>query len=130
MLVVDDEAILLDLWCPHMEIIGVPVCGTASSADAAIAMAIEHRPAVVLMDVRLRGDKDGVDAALVIRETVGSEVVFVTGSKDPEAMARMRLAHPAAVLFKPASDRQLYAAVRDAMESSSRLELKVAEQLP
>ncbi len=45
-------------------------------------MAQKHRPRVVLMDVRLRGESDGVSAALAIHEHVGSKVIFITGSKE------------------------------------------------
>jgi CheY-like chemotaxis protein len=114
-LVVDDEPIIAELWCMHLEIMGVEVCATAEAAEAAIALAREHRPAVVLMDVRLQGAKDGVDAALAIAQSVGSKVIFVTGSRDPEAMARIRLLPQATTLFKPASERQLRSAILGAL---------------
>lgn len=115
-LVVDDEALIADLWCMQMELIGVDVCGVAATADAAIALAQEHRPAVVLMDVRLRGERDGVDAAISIRQSVGSKIVFVTGSKEPQTITRMQLGTPSAILFKPVSDRQLHTAIREALK--------------
>jgi len=70
-----------------------------------------HRPAIVLMDVRLKGAKDGVDAALAIHETVGSKVIFITGSSEPATVSRIALDHPSAVLFKPVTEQQ----VRDAI---------------
>ena len=114
-LVVDDEALIADLWCMHMEMIGVEVCGVAATAEAAVALAQEHRPAVVLMDVRLRGASDGVDAARLLGEHVASKVIFITGSRDPDTIARIQSAEPAAILFKPVSDRQLHTAVREAL---------------
>ena len=114
-LVVDDEALIADLWGLHMEMIGIEVCGLAATADGAVRLAQEHRPAVILMDVRLRGTKDGVDAAIAIRSSVGSKVIFITASKDPETIARIQLGSPTAILFKPVFDRQLHAAVRDAL---------------
>ena len=63
------------------------------------------------MDMRLRGAEDGVDAALVIHETVGSKVIFITGSKEPSTMARIQLDHPEGVLFKPVSTAQLRSAL-------------------
>ena len=90
-LVVDDEVLIADLWCSQIDSMGFAVCGVAATAEAAVAMAQEHRPSLVLMDMRLRGDKDGVDAALVIHESVGSKVIFITGSKEPETMARIEL---------------------------------------
>jgi CheY-like chemotaxis protein len=114
-LVVDDESLIVRLWCIQLETIGFEVCGTAATAEAAIALAQEHRPSIVLMDMRLRGEKDGVDAALAIHESVGSKVIFITGSNEPQAMARIELGHPAAVLLKPISNRQLQSAIEDAL---------------
>ncbi len=112
--VVDDEYLIALGLSAQVAEIGLPVCGTAGSAEEAITLVESERPAVVLMDVRLGGDKDGVDAAIAIHERVGSKVIFVTGSREPETMARIREDHPAAVLFKPISDRQL----RDAIETA------------
>ena len=110
-LVVDDHAIIAELWCLHMEMMGLEVCGTAATADEALSLAEQHRPAIVLMDVRLRGEKDGVDAALAIHASVGSKVIFITGSQEPETLARIALDHPAAVLIKPVADHLLKATV-------------------
>jgi DNA-binding NarL/FixJ family response regulator len=117
-LVVDDEVIIAELWSMHMEMMGLEVCGSAATADDAVALAVEHRPAVVLMDMRLRGQKDGVDAALAIYETVGSKVIFITGSQEPSTMSRIQLDHPAAVLIKPVPDHLLQKAVTDALIAS------------
>jgi AmiR/NasT family two-component response regulator len=113
-LVVDDELLIAQGLCLQIEDMGMAVCGTAATADEAIALAQQHRPSIVLMDMRLRGDKDGVDAAIVIHDTVGSKMIFITGSREPATMARIRLDHPSAVLFKPISDWQL----RDAIETA------------
>lgn len=117
-LVVDDEAIIVELWSMHMQMMGIEVCGSAATADAAVALAEEHRPAVVLMDMRLRGQKDGVDAALAIHASVGSKVIFITGSQEPDTLARIQLDHPEAVLIKPVSDRLLQSTVTKALIAS------------
>jgi DNA-binding NarL/FixJ family response regulator len=117
-LVVDDEVLIADHWCMVLEDMGLKVCGQAETASAAVALARAHRPKVVLMDVRLRGEQDGVDAALAIHDLVGSKVIFITGSKEASTAARIRMDHPEAVLYKPVSDRQLQSAVRAAMGPS------------
>jgi len=114
-LVVDDEFLIAQGLCLQVEDLDMAVCGTAATADEAVALAQLHRPELVLMDVRLRGDKDGVDAALAIHHTVGSKVIFITGSREPSTIARIQMDHPAGVLFKPISDRQLRSAVEVAL---------------
>ena len=113
-LIVDDQALIADLWSILLEEMGIEVCGTAPTAREAIAMARHHRPRVIIMDVRLRGDLDGVDAAIAIHETLASRVIFITGSREPATMARIQRDNPAAVLFKPVSNHQFQTAVRDA----------------
>jgi DNA-binding NarL/FixJ family response regulator len=113
-LVVEDEFLIAQGICMQVEDIGLPVCGTAATADDALAAALEHRPMIVLMDVRLQGLGDGVDAALAIHEHVGSKVIFVTGAREPATLDRIGMDHPAGVLFKPVSDRQLRTAIEAA----------------
>lgn len=115
--VVDDEFIIAEALTMQLEDMGMTVCGAAATADEAVALVQARRPAVVLMDVRLNGEKDGVDAAIEIHRTVGSKVIFVTGSREPATMARIQLDHPAGVLFKPISDWQLRQAIDAALAS-------------
>lgn len=110
-LVVEDEFLIAASLKMQIEDLGMVVCGTADTASLAISMAQEHRPRVILMDMRLKGQGDGVDAALAIHQTVGSKVIFITGSREPATMARIQEDHPAAVLFKPIYGRQLQTAI-------------------
>jgi DNA-binding NarL/FixJ family response regulator len=116
-LVVDDEFLIAQGLCMQVEEMGLPVCGSAATANEAVVLTRRHRPAVVLMDMRLRGEGDGVDAALAIHATVGSKVIFLTGSREQETIDRMRLSRPAAILFKPVSERALRSAIHAAMAS-------------
>jgi CheY-like chemotaxis protein len=103
-LVVDDEALIADLWRLYAEMMGLEVCGWAATAADAVTLAEALRPAVVLMDMRLRGPGDGVDAALAIHRSVGFRVIFITASQERETLERIKLDHPAAVLIKPVSE--------------------------
>ena len=114
-LIVEDEFLIADMFETQIEAMGITVCGIAGTADQAVALAREHRPALVLMDVRLKGDKDGVDAAIAIHNTVGSKIIFITGSREPANVKRMELDHPIAVLFKPIYGRALQRAVESAL---------------
>ena len=110
-LIVDDEFLIVMGLHYMAEEIGLNVCGTAATARDAVRIAQEHRPQIVLMDVRLKGKQDGVDAALAIHETVGCPVVFITGSKEPETIQRIHQDHPAFILIKPILLHQLRDAV-------------------
>ena len=114
-LVVEDEFMIADLFATQIEDMGLRVCGIADTAQKAIALATEHRPALVLMDVRLKGDMDGVDASIAIHKAVGSKIIFITGSREPANLERIKLDHPTAVLFKPIFGRRLQTAVEAAL---------------
>ncbi len=115
-LIVEDEFLIVMSLSMLIEDLGMDVCATAATADDAVALAREFRPSIVLMDVRLQGERDGVDAAIAIRALVGSKIIFLSGSRDAKTTARIRLADPTAVLFKPVSDRELM----NALETAAR----------
>ncbi|MBO9576333.1 MAG: response regulator [Sphingobium sp.] len=106
-LIVEDEFIIAEALRAQLADIGFDVCGMAATAEDAVRLAQEHRPDLVLMDMRLDGPGDGVDAALAIHETVGSRVIFVTGSREDATIERINEDHPLATLFKPVSSIQL-----------------------
>lgn len=80
---------------------GHDVVATAPSAERAIALAKEHRPEAVVMDVHLPGEVDGITAAERIREFLDCKIVFVTGYSDEEMVNRAQRLQPLAVLEKP-----------------------------
>ena len=110
-LIVDDEQLIALSLTMTLEEMGIEVCGTAATALKAVEMANRHRPGIILMDVRLKGEKDGVDAALAIHEIFEASVIFITGSREPETVARIRQDHPAAILFKPILPVHLHEAI-------------------
>ena len=106
-LVVEDEFIIAEGLRVQLEDMGIAVCGIAATAGDAIDLAVAHTPGLVLMDMRLKGEGDGVDAALAIHAHVGSKVIFITGSREQATIDRIALDHAAATLFKPVSPFQL-----------------------
>jgi two-component system, response regulator PdtaR len=111
-IVVDDEFLIVELLSMMLEDMEVEVCASADNADEAIIIAERHRPRIVLMDVRLKGRKDGVEAARVIKQNLDTSVIFITGSREPATVERLERHHPAAILFKPIGFEQLKKVVR------------------
>jgi two-component system, response regulator PdtaR len=120
-LIVEDEYLIAMGLSAQVEDMGLEVCATADTAEGAVAQARMHRPAIVLMDVRLRGEKDGVDAAQAIHDSVGSKIIFITGSREQRTIDRIGQDHPFATLFKPITDRQLQATVSEAMLAAGQI---------
>ena len=106
-LIVEDDDLLQESLWNLLEDLGYLVCGAADTADKAVALATRHDAMVVLMDVRLRGERDGIDAAREIHKQTGTPIVFLTGSNDTTTLQRIYQEHPAAVLIKPADPHQL-----------------------
>jgi DNA-binding response OmpR family regulator len=106
-LIVEDEFLIAEGLRAQLNSMNVDVCGVASTAEEAVRLAKSETPNLVLMDVRLDGDRDGVDAALHIHDSLGVPVIFVTGSREQATIDRIALDHAAATLFKPVSSAQL-----------------------
>jgi two-component system, response regulator PdtaR len=105
---VESEAILREA--------GFQVVGIAVSGDEAVAMAEATRPDLVLMDIRLRGERDGIEAAVEVRERFGISCLFATAHSDPAMRQKAEEAAPAGWITKPFSDQQLVQAVLAALE--------------
>jgi DNA-binding NarL/FixJ family response regulator len=106
-LIVEDQFLASEFLRIWTEAYGFEVCGVATSADAAIKLALETKPTHVLMDVRLDGEKDGVDAALEIQPVIDTRIIYCTGSSETATVKRIRDDHPFEVLFKPIDPKAL-----------------------
>jgi two-component system, response regulator PdtaR len=106
-LIVEDE-FFISLDIKHLlETLGHVVAGTAVSADEAVKIAEIEHPDVVLMDIRLVGLRDGIDAAEEIRARFRIGSIFVTANSDPETRRRAQATQPLGFLAKPLTAEQL-----------------------
>ena len=100
-LIVEDETIVaLDMRC-RLEGFGYQVCGLAATGTAAIQLADEHRPDLVLMDIKLKGEMDGIEAASHIRDIFEVPIVFVTAFTDDETLQRVKHSSSYGYMVKP-----------------------------
>lgn len=115
-LVVEDELIIAWQLSLMVEDLGYEVCGTAADEPEAVRLALEAWPDVVLMDVQLARDGDGIRAAATIRAALRLPVVFCTAyAADPSSRARMAAAGAAGVLSKPVLPAALGGAIATAL---------------
>lgn len=94
---------------------GYDVFEIVTSATEAIEAAGNCKPDLILMDVRLVGHRDGVDAALEIRQRFDIQCLFVTAYVDPALRSRAEAARPLGWLTKPIAGESLVAAVGEAL---------------
>jgi CheY-like chemotaxis protein len=110
-LIVEDEFyIALDIEA-SLAALGHTTLGIAISADQAVAIAERERPDVVVMDIRLAGSRDGIDAAEEIYARFGIRSLFVTANTDPQTRQRAAALKPIAFLEKPLSLQRLQASL-------------------
>ncbi len=110
-LVADDEVIIAEDLRQRLTLAGYDVLGPVSSGADAIALAGTERPDVALMDIRLRGDVDGIVAAARISDEYLIPIVFITACSDTATMDRARALPMSTLLIKPFEDRELQLAM-------------------
>jgi len=114
-LVVEDERIVamaLEQGLRHM---GYSVAGIATSGEEAEQNVAQTRPDLVLMDIQLRGNTDGIDAAARIRAQFDIPVVYLTAYADDGILQRAKVTEPYAYITKPFEERDLRAAIEMAL---------------
>lgn len=114
LLVEDDFLVSMEMET-GLEEAGYEVAGIAATAEDAVALAAERRPALVVMDIRLASDRDGVDAALEIYRTLGIRSIFASAHGDAQIRARAEPARPLGWVAKPYRVETLLKAVEEAL---------------
>ncbi|AFZ09059.1 response regulator receiver sensor signal transduction histidine kinase [Oscillatoria nigro-viridis PCC 7112] len=131
-LVVEDEVIVAQDIAGRLTKLGYAVTATVSSGEEAIQKAIENPPDLVLMDIVLKGDMDGVTAAEKIRTNRNVPTVFLTAYADDQTLQRAKLTDPFGYIIKPFQQNDLRVAIeialhRHEIETKMRESLKAAE---
>jgi len=106
-LIVEDEFYISLHTRGLLQALGHVVVAVAVSADQAVRIAESERPDVVLMDIRLTGSRDGIDAADEISNRFGIASIFVTANTDRATRQRAESVHPLGFLEKPLTEQRL-----------------------
>jgi len=114
-LVVEDERIVAEDIQDILRSLGHLVCGVASSGEEAIEKAGETRPDLVLMDIMLDGNMDGVEAAAQISAPLDIPVVYLTAYADDSTLERAKLTSPYGYVLKPFEERDVHSAIEMAL---------------
>ncbi|MGO8675262.1 MAG: response regulator [Limisphaerales bacterium] len=106
-LIVEDEAIVAEDLAQKLGRLGYEIRGTTARGEAAVALARDLRPDLVLMDIRLQGAMDGVEAAARIRSECALPVIFLTAHSDQATLQRAKLTEPFGYILKPFEELEL-----------------------
>lgn len=123
-LVVEDEHIVAMGIKKMLKSLGYTVTGVASSGEDAISKAESTFPDVVLMDIMLKGDMDGVEAAREIRERFDVPVVYLTAYSDNKILERAKSTEPFGYIIKPFDEKDLYSSIEVALHRHRKEEEK------
>ena len=110
-LVVEDQDDIARTIQTYLEALGYTPCGRASSGEDAIQLAIQQQPDLVLMDIQLAGNMDGIQAAQRIRTQINIPVVFLTVHADESTLQRAKVTQPFGYLLKPFEQRELHSTI-------------------
>lgn len=107
-LIVEDEMIISMEIRETLERLGYEVSGQVISGEEAIKKTEETTPDLILMDIRLQGKIDGIEAARVIKRRYDIPIIFLTAHSDRTTLERAISISPSGYLIKPFKDRELY----------------------
>lgn len=106
-LVVEDEGISAIEIQESLESLGYHVPSTAKTGNEAIQIAFDIKPDLVLMDITLKGEMDGIDAATIIKSFIDVPLIYLTALDDTETFNRMIETNASAYLIKPIEEAEL-----------------------
>jgi PAS domain S-box-containing protein len=125
-LVVEDESIIAKGIQNELTSLGYAVPALAVSGEEALVKAAETSPDLVLMDIVLKGNMDGVEASQHLRNRFNIPVVFLSAYDDEETLRRAKVTEPFGYLLKPYEERELHTTIEMALYKH-RLEMRLKE---
>ena len=100
-LVVEDDFILALVHRKYLEKIGCEITETVTTGADAIRSALENSPDFILMDIRVEGELDGIEAMNEIQKKKNIPVIYVTGNSEPNILERAGQTNMKGFLIKP-----------------------------
>jgi PAS domain S-box-containing protein len=125
-LVIEDERLIAHDLAELLSTFGHDVVGTASSGEEAVSLAEEREPHLILVDIKLKGQMDGIEAADRISANVDCAVVYLTSHSDKALFERAKETGPFAYLTKPITAEELHRSVEMAL-SQREMERQLRE---
>ena len=115
-LIVEDDSMVATYVAEVLVEAGFRVAGVASTASEALSLAEQTACVLALVDIRLPGPQDGIDIAGELRRRFGIGAIFLSGTSDPDHIARAKRVSPYGFLQKPFLPSQMYKALDKALK--------------
>lgn len=117
--IVEDEMLIAQGIAQTLNGLGYETTEPAISYTEAVGMIVSEKPDIVLLDIQLKGHKDGIDLARTIKEEYNIPFIFLTANADTATVARAKEINPHAYLVKPFNKSELYAAIEICLHNFS-----------
>lgn len=128
-LVVEDESIVAEHIRRSLQKLGYSVSSVVNTGEKAVKEAEKHHPDLVLMDIVLQGEMDGIETSKQIRSRFNIPVVYLTAYSDEKILERAKITEPFGYVIKPFNERELRINIEIALyRHRMELELKESEQ--
>jgi PAS domain S-box-containing protein len=114
-LIVEDNNIVMLELKDRLEEMGYNVIDTSSSGPDAIKKAELHKPDLIIMDIRLKGDMDGIETSASIKKSMEVPIVYLTAHADDNTLQRAKITEPYGYIIKPFEERELNTALEMAL---------------
>jgi len=114
-LLVEDDDVIARVEDWRLKNLGYTVCGRATTGAEAMELVVNARPDLVLMDINIKGDVDGIETARMIKDGFKIPVVYVTSHSDGPTLERAKATHPDGFIVKPFDDKDLRVAIQLAL---------------
>jgi CheY-like chemotaxis protein len=115
-LLVEDDDVIARVADWRLKNLGYTVCGRAVTGAGAMELVVKEKPDLVLMDINIRGDVDGIETAKMIKDGFKIPVVYVTSHSDGPTLERAKGTHPDGFIVKPFDDNDLRVAIQLALK--------------
>ena len=119
-LIVEDEFIIAQNIKSALKKIGYEIAGHAFDFPQAIELLKNNPPDIVMLDITLDGEKDGIELAEYINKNHALPFIFLTSHSDPITLERAKATHPAGYLVKPFEKKDIYAAIEIALANYAK----------
>ncbi len=119
-LVVEDESIVSKDIQQSLKKLGYNIVGAAATGENAIELAQEAKPDIVLMDIMLKGEMNGIQAAEQIRGKMNIPVIYLTAYADEGTLAKAKVTEPYGYIIKPFKEIDLHTSIEMALYKHSK----------
>lgn len=115
-LLVEDDNVMAKIAEMRLNSLGYEMCGRATTAAEAIELVVTKKPDLVLMDINIKGNVDGIDTAHMIKNAFNIPVVYLTSHTDGPVLERAKATNPDGFITKPVKDTTLRVAIELALK--------------